>query len=377
MRFYRINPKDLKEEFKKLGVDQSGIEIMSKKSRDFIFSCKNFPLSAIHILKQEALSVGADLATPKDSILCKNTSYDAILLGNFSQMQRIVQKCLTQPFGLKAFAQQLKTHLSASREYTPQLMAILNLTPDSFYQGSRFDCKGAMRQIEEYIHLGVEMIDIGGASSRPGSEILSHEEEMERLSDLFDEIKKKELYKRVIFSIDTYNYQTAEYALSCGFKVLNDILGFSDERLLEICAKYNACAVLMHSRGTPKSMQSLAEYECVVSEVDEFFKKGIERMKKYGVNDIILDIGFGFAKTLEHNFALIRNLAHFKHFNLPLLIGASRKNSIGEVLSYKKSEDRLYGTLALHQIALENGANILRVHDVRPHQDMMKIFKAI
>lgn len=373
---YRITPSNLKIEFEKLGVDRVGSEIMDKKSHDYIFFCKNLSLSAMHILKQEALSVGADLATPKDAILCQKSFYDAILLGSFSQIQRISQKCLTQPFGLKAIAQSLKSHLNTS-VFEPKIMAILNITPDSFYQGSRFDCQNAIYEIEKYIQMGVEIIDIGGASSRPGSKILEHDEEMQRIKPLLDEIAERGLGERVVFSIDTYNYQTADYALSKGFKILNDILGFRDERLLEVCAKYDASAVLMHSRGNPQTMQGLTEYECLFAQIDEFFKEGIERMQRYGVKDVILDIGFCFAKTKEQNLSLIKNLSHFKHFGLPLLVGASRKSSIGEVLGGNEADERLYGTLALHQIALQNGADILRVHDVKAHQDMIKILKAM
>lgn len=373
---YKISPSNLKVEFAKLGVDEIGSEIMNKKSQDFIFFCKNLSLSAMHILKQEALSVGADLATPKDAILCQKSFYDAILLGSLSQMQRIGQKCLSQPFGLKSLAKGLKTHLR-SFSFNPKIMAILNITPDSFYQGSRFDFQGAIDEIEKYIQMGVEMIDIGGASSRPGSKILDHTQEMQRLQPLLDEVAHRGLTQKVIFSIDTYNYQTADYALSKGFKILNDILGFSDERLLEVCAKYNASAVLMHSRGTPQTMQDLVEYDCLFTEVDEFFEKGIERMGKYGIKDVILDIGFGFAKKKEQNLTLIKNLSHFKRFALPLLVGVSRKSTIGEILNAEHVDERLYGTLALHQIALQNGADILRVHDVGAHQDMVKVLKAM
>lgn len=373
---YRITSSNLKLDFEKLGVDRVGSEIMDKKSHDFIFCCKNLSLSAMHILKQEALSVGADLATPKDAILCKKSFYNAILLGSFSQIQRISQKCLTQPFGLKAIAQSLKTHLNSSR-FEPKVMAILNITPDSFYQGSRYDCQNAICEIEKYIQMGVEIIDIGGASSRPGSKILEHGEEMQRMKTLFDKIAERGLGDKAIFSIDTYNYQTADYALSKGFKILNDIFGFRDERLLEVCAKHNASAVLMHSRGNPQTMQELTEYECLFAQVDEFFEQGIERMDKYGIKDVILDIGFGFAKTKEQNLTLIKNLSHFKRFSLPLLVGASRKSTIGEILNTAEASERLYGTLALHQIALQNGADILRVHDVKAHQDMIKILKAI
>lgn len=372
----RINPASLRREFQKLGVDSVGIGIMEKKSNDFIFYINSIPLSALHILKQEALSIGADLAVPKEAILCKEKSYDAILLGNRSQMMRLVQKCYIQPFGLKLIAQSIKTHLGDFIAQRPQVMAILNITPDSFYEGSRFGIDEAIGKIEEYIHLGVEIVDIGGASSRPGSEILTYQQEMQRLKPLLDEIAKRGLGEKIRLSIDTYNYQTAEYALKSGFAILNDISGFSDERLIEVCAKYNAVAVIMHSRGNPQTMQNLTHYDTLFEEIDNFFESKIAQMRNAGVQEMILDIGFGFAKELEHNLALIRDLRHFKHFNLPLLVGASRKNTIG-LLTQKPIQDRLSGTLAIHQIALENGADILRVHDVVEHQDMIKVYEAL
>lgn len=372
----RINPISLKKELQKLGVDEIGVGIMEKKSHDFLFYIYSLSLSALHILKQEAISVGADLATPKEAILCKEKSYDAILLGNHSQLLRIVQKCLSQPFGLKKIAQTLKTHLQIQERGKPQIMAILNITPDSFYEGSRFGVDEAIKKIEEYIALGVEIIDVGGASSRPGSEILTHSQEMQRLKPLLDEIAKQGLGERVRLSIDTYNYESADYALKSGFSILNDIMGFSDERLIEVCAKHNATAVIMHSRGNPQTMQSLTQYDCLFEEIDEFFESKIERMREMGIKEMILDIGFGFAKEMEHNLSLIKDLQHFRHFNLPLLVGASRKNTIG-LLTNKPIEQRLSGTLALHQIALENGADILRVHDVVEHIDMIKIHEAL
>lgn len=372
----RINPSSLRREFEKIGVDEVGAGIMEKKSHDYLFHLYDLPLSALHILKQEAISVGADLATPKEAILCQSKSYEAILLGNHSQMLRLAQKCLSQPFGLKAVAQTLKEHIQAKSEGKPQIMAILNITPDSFYEGSRFGVEEALKEIERYIELGVEIVDIGGASSKPGSELISSEEEIGRLKGLFDEVAERGLGEKIKLSIDTYNYKTAEYALKSGFKILNDILGFSDERMFEVCAKYQAEAVLMHSRGTPKDMQTLTHYPSLFAELDEFFGSKIHKAREFGISSLILDIGFGFAKELEHNLSLIRDLRHFRHFNLPLLVGASRKNTIG-LLTQKPINERLSGTLAMHQVALENGADILRVHDVIEHLDMIAITQSL
>lgn len=372
----RINPNLFREYLQAIGSDHSGIMIMGKKSHDFVFQIFKLPLSATHILKQEALSVGADLALPKEAILCQKTHYDALLFGSFSQISRIAQKCLSQPFGLSKVGKTLQNHLFAPPQKPPKLMAILNLTPDSFYQKSRFDCQKALETIKTYIKMGVEIIDIGGASSRPQSDLISAKEELERLKDLILLIAKEDLTKQALFSIDTYNPEVADFALSNGFKILNDILGFSHPLMFEICAKHNACAILMHSKGTPKTMQTLTQYQNLFEEIDYFFESKITECKKFGIQEIILDIGFGFAKDLEHNLSLIQNLSHFKHFGFPLLIGASRKNTIG-VLTNQTIENRLSGTLALHQFALQNGAEILRIHDIQEHLDMIAIYNAM
>ncbi|WP_027327761.1 dihydropteroate synthase [Helicobacter pametensis] len=373
---WRIHPSLLEQNLKILGTDQGGEKIIKQKSRDFVFKIHRLSLSATHILKQEAISVGADLATPRDFILCKQSHYDCILLGSTSQIRRIIQKCQIQPFGLKEIANTLKTHLKSTLPDQPKLMAILNLTPDSFYEGSRFDPHQAINQIRSYIDLGIEIIDIGGASSRPQSELIDPQEELKRLKDLILLIEQNKLHNLATFSIDTYNPSVADFALSHGFRILNDILGFSNPDMIQVCSKYNAQAILMHSRGTPKTMQNLTNYTHLFAEIDAFFESKITQLREHRIENIILDIGFGFAKEVEHNLSLIQNLMHFKRFNLPLLVGASRKNTIG-ILTKQSIENRLSGTLALHQIALQNGADILRVHDVREHLDLLAIHQAM
>lgn len=372
----RIHPRLFEEYLKNVGSDHSGAVIMSKKARDFVFEIFDLSLSAMHILKQEALSVGADLAVSKEAILCQKTHYNGLLFGSFSQIFRISQKCLSQPFGLSKIGKTLQSHLLAPTQESPKLMAVLNLTPDSFYEKSRFDNQKALQTIKSYIKMGVEIIDIGGASSRPQSDLILAKEELERLEELILLIAKEDLTKQTLFSIDTYNPEVADFALSNGFKILNDILGFNNPLMFEVCAKHKACAILMHSKGTPKTMQTLTHYQHLFSEIDDFFANRIAECKKFGIEEMILDIGFGFAKDLEHNLSLIQNLCHFRHFGLPLLIGASRKNTIG-ILTNQSTENRLSGTLALHQLALQNGAEILRVHDVQEHLDMIAIHNAM
>ncbi|ANV98527.1 dihydropteroate synthase [Helicobacter enhydrae] len=373
MFIQRIHPKSFAHFLNSIRPDSTGYKIMVQKSHELAFVIFGISLPAMHILKQEALSAGAELATPKDAILCQKAEFDVLLFGTRPQILRIIRKCQIQPFDLKSLAHTLTQHLTAPH-YPPELMAILNLTPDSFYSGSRFQAQEALQHIQQLIALGVQIIDIGAASSRPDSPLISSHQEIERLKPLLDLLPV--IPSHIKLSIDTYNPHTAEYALSRGFHILNDIFGFKNPEMIAIAQEFGAKVVLMHSKGTPQTMQTLTNYNNLFEEIDTFFTQQIQTLQAHHIHDIILDIGFGFAKDLHQNIALIQHLEHFKHFHLPLLVGASRKNTIG-LLTQQPVHQRLSGTLALHQIALQNGANILRIHDVQEHIDMIKILQAL
>lgn len=268
--------------------------------------------------------------------------------------------------------------ISPARPYPPQIMTVINLTPDSFYEGSCYDARAAMDEIERLLAKGASIIDIGAASSRPGASIISPSEEIERLAPIasyIEEIKAQRSDITTRFSIDTYNKEVAAFALLRGFDIINDVGGM-DKEMQEIAASYKASVVLMHTQGTPATMASLSQYDDVVGSVDLFFATKIAELKRSGVYDIILDIGFGFAKTMEQNIALLHALPHFARFGLPLLVGASMKRSVG-LITRRDVKDRLAGTLALHMKALEFGANILRVHDFDAHRDMLRMLEAL
>lgn len=268
--------------------------------------------------------------------------------------------------------------ISPARPYPPQIMTVINLTPDSFYEGSCYDARAAMDEIERLLAKGASIIDIGAASSRPGASIISPSEEIERLAPIasyIEEIKAQRGDITTRFSIDTYNKEVAAFALLRGFDIINDVGGM-DKEMQEIAASYKASVVLMHTQGTPATMASLSQYDDVVGSVDLFFATKIAELKRSGVYDIILDIGFGFAKTMEQNIALLHALPHFARFGLPLLVGASMKRSVG-LITRRDVKDRLAGTLALHMKALEFGANILRVHDFDAHRDMLRMLEAL
>lgn len=379
MKIKRLNANSLSHAIKSIGADNIGCKIMNKKARILGFEIKDLSFEAMNILKQEALSAGGDCATPRGCITHKG-EHIALLFGTQNQIEKMLPKLAIQPFGLKTLKKQLESYIISYPTFTSlshqkAIMAIINITPDSFYESSRKDTQGAIHRINTLMQKEVAMIDIGAASSRPGSELIEPNEEIARLKDIVEYITTHQLYKTKDFSIDTYNAETADYALSHGFKIINDVSGFSQTQMVEIAAKHKAQVILMHTKGTPKIMQNLTDsYTHLFSDMNTFFTDKIATLTQAGIEEIILDIGFGFAKDREQNIALIQHLEHFSHFGLPLLVGASRKNTIGEITG-KHTQDRLAGTLGLHLYALQNGANILRVHDEDEHIDILKIYK--
>ncbi len=381
MRVYKLNYDiDLAKLMQKLGVDKPGIDIMKKKKCEFIFYIKDMNCGAANILKQDALSIGAELAVPRGVPNCNNKNFDALLLCNKKQLEILSKKELAQPFKLKSLAKQLKEFVELPK-YPVKIMGVINANDDSFFEGSRFQGKEAVKQIENMINDGAEIIDIGGISSRPGSEYPGIEEELRRVKPIIDEIYVNRLYERAVFSIDTFVPEVLEYALNRGFKIANDITGLENDEYAKIVAKYNATVVIMHKKGDPKNMQQNPFYENVILEVDDFFNERIQKAKNFGIKDIILDVGIGFGKRLQDNLALIKHMEHFLHFGYELLIGASRKSMIDIIMKKEgistTPAQRLPGTLILHTEAVRNGASIVRCHDVKEHFQALKVFESL
>lgn len=246
------------------------------------------------------------------------------------------------------------------------VMGILNITPDSFSDGGKyFDTRVNLKKaVEDGIQMekdGADFIDIGGESTRPGSEIVTIEEELERVIPVISELKGK---ISIPISIDTYKSEVAEEALKAGAEIVNDISGFKfDRKNAEVTAKYKASCIVMHIKGTPKDMQKNPEYENVVEEVFEYLKDSVKIAESFGIKQIITDAGIGFGKTLEHNLDLLRNLKRFNELGYPVLLGVSRKSFMDKIFPMKMNE-RLEGTIAANVLGISNGANIIRVHDV-------------
>ena len=377
MLITKLSPQvDIGSYLKELGVDGGGLCILASKAKTHLFKIENLHVGAANILKQDALSIGADLAVPKGTITAEKPFVDVILLATMKQLQMLSKKELAQPFGLKILAQELKLHVKAHTPASPKIMGVINANEDSFYDGSRFSGSHAIEKIIAMIQEGADIIDIGALSSRPGSLSISSREELERIKPIVDAISEEKLYKRASFSVDSYTPGVIDYALSKGFKIVNDITGLESDEVCRLTASYNATAVIMHMQGTPLNMQSNPSYENVVTEVSQFFQERLEKAEHFGIKEIILDVGIGFGKSLDHNLELITSLEHFLKFNRPLLIGASRKSMIDKIIS-SSVEERLSGTLAIHIKALDHGAEILRVHDVKEHIQALKVYEAI
>ena len=255
----------------------------------------------------------------------------------------------------------------------PIVMGILNVTPDSFYAASRnLELSQTLRRAMQIIDEGGTIIDIGAQSTRPTSEFLPAEEEIRRLKPTLQAIRKES--DSIILSVDTFYSDVARFCVEeYGVNIINDISGGEiDKNMFETVAQLNVPYILMHMRGTPQTMQQMTDYENFLQEVFFYFSEKVAQLHLLGINDIILDPGFGFSKNLKQNYELFNNLSFFKNFDLPLLVGVSRKSMITRLLDIQASE-ALNGTTALNTFALMSGADILRVHDVKEAVELIKI----
>ena len=255
----------------------------------------------------------------------------------------------------------------------PQVMGILNVTPDSFYAGSRSETeKDIVQRLHQIIDEGASIIDIGGYSSRPNAEHISAEEEMNRLRNGLEIIRKHS--PNAVVSVDTFRADVAKMCVEeYGVAIINDIsAGQMDKDMFTTIARLGIPYIIMHMKGTPKDMQVNPEYDHFLKEVFYYFSEKVQKLRDLGVKDIIIDPGFGFGKTLEHNYELMNHLEEFSLFELPLLVGVSRKSMIYKLLG-TTPEEALNGTTALNTVALLKGANILRVHDVREAVETVRI----
>ncbi len=255
-------------------------------------------------------------------------------------------------------------------------MGILNISEDSFYDGGKYNSiRDIIVQTQKMIEEGASFIDIGVASSKPGSSLINPEQEEIRLFPFLDSLIKE--FPNTYFTVDTYNSSIAERCLDIGVSMINDISGgLIDSKILSVIGYHKVPYIMMHMKGTPKTMQNNVYYEDVVKEIYDFLKKQIEKASLAGINDVIIDPGFGFGKNKEHNFELIKNLSYLKTLNCPILIGVSRKSMIYKTLGFGP-EQALNGTTVLNTLSLDRGAKILRVHDVREAKECIDLWSEL
>ncbi len=258
----------------------------------------------------------------------------------------------------------------------PKVMGILNITPDSFYDGGRYkDERSILIQVEKMLTEGATFIDVGAYSSRPGATVVPKEEELKRILPIVKLLTTN--FPGIILSIDTFRSTVAAACLSEGAAMINDIsAGKQDEAMFSTVAEYKAPYIMMHMRGTPQNMQQQTDYDHLSVAILKYFAERIETGRAYGLHDLIVDPGFGFAKTLEQNYELLGQLELFQRLGHPILVGLSRKSMVYKLLE-TNAENALNGTTALHAIALSKGAKILRVHDVNEASECIKLLRQL
>ena len=258
----------------------------------------------------------------------------------------------------------------------PKVMGVLNVTPNSFYDGGKYKNESEiLSQVEKMLVDGASFIDIGAYSSKPNAEFVSEQEEILRVVPVVALVLKH--FPETMLSIDTFRSEVAKISIENGAAIINDIsAGILDEKMLEVIGKYNVPYIMMHMRGNPKTMQTLTNYDDIVKEMLCYFSERVAQARSFGINDLILDPGFGFAKTIEQNYEVFQKIDLFKMLELPLLVGISRKSMIYKALDIA-IENSLNGTTVLNTVALTKGANIIRVHDVKEAVECVTLFNKI
>ncbi len=379
-------------EMGKIGVHETGIRIMEKKAIFYSVKVEGVNSQSANVIKQEMLSLGGETAVSRDVLNLSRKKSDLLLLGTEKQFAELIVKLTRHPFGLALLSQEIKKALSnyqkkdfklASKGRTLQLgkstliMGVLNVTPDSFYDGGRYsNFKRAVDRGLEMVEEGADIIDIGGESSRPGASPVGEKEESKRVIPV---IKKLSSGIKAFISIDTHKSGVAGKAIDAGASMVNDISALRmDEKMARVVKGSGVPVCLMHMRGTPRNMQKNPRYRDVVSEIFAFLRERIDFCEQAGIDieKTIVDPGIGFGKTVEHNLQILKNLDQFKSLGRPIIIGVSRKSLIGKVLQLEP-EQRLEGSLAAAIWSMMKGASILRVHDVKETKRAVKMVEAI
>jgi dihydropteroate synthase len=383
--------KKSSSEMERVGVDPIGIQIMAPKLIHLNLKISSLTPAQANVIKQEMLSVGGEASVSSGVVSCEVDTTDAILSGTYKQLNKVIKKLKVQPYGLADLGDALTDAISnslqkeivlegRSRKWVlgnrTLIMGVLNVTPDSFFDGGRYlKLDAAVERALKMVEEGADIIDIGGESTRPGSKSVSLKEELKRVIPVIEELVRRE----IIVSLDTTKAEVARQALDIGVEIINDVSAMSfDKEMVSVCAKYRPAVILMHMRGKPFNMQYNVTYRDLLAEVFDYLRKRIEFAVNSGIppSRIAIDPGIGFGKSAEDNLKLLKNICEFKTLGRPIIIGTSRKSFIVKTLGLEVDE-RLQGTAATIAVGILKGVNIVRVHDVKEIRRVVDMTDAI
>ena len=385
--------KRAQEEMERLSVSPEGIRIMAPKAVFRAVKLSQVPIKAAILLKQEMLAKGGEAATSEGVASLSVEAADVLLLGTLRQFDEALATLKRQPFGLREIADKIEEALRrCESRYLPEVkwnehifrpgartyvMGIVNVTPDSFSDGGKYmDPFAAVEHAKTLVAEGADIIDIGGESTRPGSERVPCDEELRRVIPVVERLSRE---INIPISVDTYKAEVARRAIEAGASVINDISALRfDPDLGRVAADFGVPVILMHMLGEPGTMQRNPQYHDVVSDIISFFEDAVERAISAGIKPekIILDPGIGFGKLPEHNLEILRRLREFRALGYPILVGTSRKSFIARIVG-QSIEERDDGTMATVALAIAGGADIVRVHDVKRTVRMVRMTDAI
>lgn len=371
----KVNEDEIKSELNAIGFDKSYLNFAQNKYKYVNIKIFSLTLPQANILKQTALSVGADCAVHRDILTAKVTSTDCILGGSVSQIRKIAQKILTQPFSMEKLSLELENFLeNYNLKSTPKIVGILNLTKNSFSDGGKYyDFDSAVKHLNEMIEDGADIIDIGAESTKPYSEPVSAEDQIALIEPILKYINNRNIITPI--SVDTRSSEVARRVIDLGASYINDVSGFEyDFNMPKVIAKSGVKVILQHSLGTPETMQDNPQYDNLVDDIFLNLKNiKLKQALDCGINkeNVILDVGIGFGKTQKQNFELLRRIDEFKSIGCEMMIGLSRKSLLD--MNSSANEEKDIFTVALNTIAIEKKVEYLRVHNVKLHKKLVDL----
>ncbi|MDY0190110.1 MAG: dihydropteroate synthase [Desulfuromonas sp.] len=382
------NADQVQETMKKIGVDSAGIARMADKAQWVNILVANLPCGAANILKQEMLAIGADAAVARGTVTCSLKHTDVLLMATLKQFAQLIERLPCQPFGLPDLAIELQQLLATAVSRPkllqgkdcclnldrPQVMAVLNVTPDSFYDGGKsFSVDSALLQVEQQIADGADIIDIGGESTRPGAPLVDVDTELERIIPVVNAVRSS---FSIPISVDTNKATVAARAIEAGANFINDISGLTfDTKMAEVVADSGAGLFVMHTRGCPEVMQRNTVYADLIGDIISSLSLSLQTAHEAGIatDKLAVDPGIGFGKSVAGNLEILRRLSELQCLGCPILLGTSRKSFIGELLHQPQPQQRLFGSVGSAVVGFNNGAQLFRVHDVAPTRQALDI----